>query len=136
MISTMLSIIIERACQNANCKYIFSSNIMLTHLLDVLPTDINNLLNECPWEPWAMNYNATFVLNHLVKQILAFSFKKSPSHKKFCCDPEILNSSMWIHFPIVNNMIYMALPCFKLLLIHAMFTLCMWHNLLYGTPLF
>ncbi len=102
----------------------------------VLPTDINNLLNECSWEPWGMNYNATFALNRFVKQILAFSFKKFPSHKKFCCDAEILNSSTWIHFPIVNNMIYMSLPCFKLLLIHAMFTLHMWHNLLYGTPLF
>jgi hypothetical protein len=38
MISKMLCIIIERACQNANCKYIFSPNIILTHLLDVLST--------------------------------------------------------------------------------------------------
>jgi hypothetical protein len=68
-----------------------------------------------------MNYNATFVLNRFVKQILAFSFKKFPSHKKFCCDADILNSSTRIHFPIVNNMIYMSLPCFKLLLIHAMY---------------
>jgi hypothetical protein len=76
-----------------------------------------------------MNYNAKFVLKRFVKQILAFSFTKFPSHKKFCCDAEILNSNMLINFPTVINMIYMSLPCFKLLLIHAMFTLSMWHKL-------